>query len=198
MYFHFNSMFFVNFQHYYTLCFRACASWSNKIIDFDLLAVLLYLFPTRVGEICARTSIINVNSCSFIARSFSLTVNSHKRIQFLFTSRDNGHRHQTPRLLLAYCSLMALFGYPETAGSSSYSGTQQCHQRLCANIPRISSLVGVPLSARGSRENTVFASQDGAYSMEFVKSQNALFLPLFIPLFLSHFIPSIFLSTVLL
>jgi hypothetical protein len=59
-------------------------------------------------------------------------------------------------------------------------------------------LLGVPLSARGIRENTVFASQEGVYSMEFVKSQNALLLPLFIPLFISPFIPSIFLSTVVL
>jgi hypothetical protein len=118
MYFHLNSMFFVNFQHYYTLCFRACASWSNKTVDFDLFAVLLYLLSTRVGEIFSRTSLIYVHSSSFIARSFSLTVNYHKHIPFLFTSRNNGHRHQTPRLLAAYCSLMALFGYPETAGRS--------------------------------------------------------------------------------
>jgi hypothetical protein len=141
-------MFLVNFQHYYTLCFRACASWSNKTVDFDLLAVLLHLFSTRVDEICARTSLIYVHSSSFVARSFSLTVNDRKLIPFLFSSRDNGLRHQTPRLLATYCSLMALFGYPETAGRSSCSGTKQCHQRLCANKPRTSSLVGVLLSAR--------------------------------------------------
>jgi hypothetical protein len=73
------------------VCFRACASWSNKITDFDLLAVLLYLLSTRVGEICAHTSLIYLHSSSFIARSFSLTVNYHKRTPFLFTSRDNGH-----------------------------------------------------------------------------------------------------------
>jgi hypothetical protein len=143
MYFHLNSKFFVNFQHYYTLCFRACASWSNKIIDVDLfLAVLLSLpLSTRVGEICARTSLIYVRSSCFIARSFSLTVNDRKHIHFLFSSRDNGHRHQTPRLVAAYCSLMALFGYPETAGRSSYSGTKQCYQRLYANKPCTSSFV---------------------------------------------------------
>jgi hypothetical protein len=98
MYFHFNSMFFVNFLHYYPLCFRACASWSNTIIDFDPLAVLLYLLSTRVGEICSRTSLIYEHSSYFIARSFSLTVNDHKRIPFLFTSRDKGHStpHTTP------------------------------------------------------------------------------------------------------
>jgi hypothetical protein len=104
-YFQFNSMFFVNFLHYYTLCFRACSSWSNKAVDFDLLAVLLYLLSTRVGEMRARTSLIYVHSCSFIARSFSLNVNDRKRIPFLFTSRDNGHRQQTPRFLAVYCSL---------------------------------------------------------------------------------------------
>jgi hypothetical protein len=82
---------FVNLQHYYTLCFRASASWSNKTVDFDLFAVLLHLFSTRVGEICARTSLIYVHSSSFVARSFSLTVNDRKSIHFLFTSRDNGH-----------------------------------------------------------------------------------------------------------
>jgi hypothetical protein len=84
-------MFFVNFQHYYTLCFRACVSWSNKTVDFDLLAVLLYHLSTRVGEICDRTSLIYVRSRSFIASSLSLTVNDRKRILFLFTSRVNGH-----------------------------------------------------------------------------------------------------------
>jgi hypothetical protein len=141
--------FIVNFQNYYTLCFRACVSWSNKTVDFDLLAVLLYHLSSRVGEVCARTSLIYVHSSSFIGRSFSLTVSDHKRIPFLFTSRDNGHRHQALCVLLAYCSLMALFGYPETAGRSSYSGTQQCYQLLCANKPRTSVLFGVPLSARG-------------------------------------------------
>jgi hypothetical protein len=92
--------------------------------------------------------LIYVHSSSFMALSFSLTVNDHKRITFLFTSRDNGHRHQTPRLLTAYCSLMALFGFPAAADRSSYSGTNQCHQRLCANKPRTSSLVGVRVSAR--------------------------------------------------
>jgi hypothetical protein len=151
-----------------------------------------------VGEICAHTSLIYVHIRSFIARSFSLNVNDRKRIPFLFTSRDNGRRHQTPRLLAAYCRLMALFGYPETAGRSSCSGTKQCHQRLCANKPRTSSFVGVLLSASDILLNAIFASQEGLYSMEFVKSQNALFLPLFIRLFLSLFIPSIFPSTVLL
>jgi hypothetical protein len=61
---------------------------------------------------------------------------------------------------------------------------------VCAQIYRAPQvLFGVLLSASDIRENTVFASQEEVYSMEFVKSQNALFLPLFIPLFLSLFIP---------
>jgi hypothetical protein len=104
MHFHLYPKFFVNFQHYYTLYFRACASWSNKTVGFDLLAVLLHLSSTRVGEICARTSLIYLHSSCFIARSFSLNVNDRKRIPFLFTSCYNGHTYQTPRLLPAYCS----------------------------------------------------------------------------------------------
>jgi hypothetical protein len=66
----------------------ACASWSNKIIDFDLSCNTSLLY-TRVSEICARTSLIYVHSSSYIARSFSLTVNERKHIHFLFTSRDD-------------------------------------------------------------------------------------------------------------
>jgi hypothetical protein len=61
-----------------------------KLSTLNSLSVTLPL-STRVGEICAGTSLIYVRISYFIARSFSLTVNDRKRIPFLFSSRENGH-----------------------------------------------------------------------------------------------------------
>jgi hypothetical protein len=89
--FNFNAMFFVNFQHYYTLCFHSCASCNKKIVSFNPLAILLYLFSTRLGEIRDYVFLIHVHNNSFIKHSFSLTINDHKHIPFVLIFRDIRH-----------------------------------------------------------------------------------------------------------
>jgi hypothetical protein len=59
-------MFSVNFWCYYMLCFHGCVSCNKKVVDFKLLAVLLYSFSTTVGKIHAQTFLIHVQSSSFI------------------------------------------------------------------------------------------------------------------------------------
>jgi hypothetical protein len=86
-----NAMFFVNFHHYYMLCLCDHVSCNKKIINFKLLAVLLKIFYTRVGKICAHTFLIHVHSSSFITHSFLLTMNNCKHISFLLIFGDNGH-----------------------------------------------------------------------------------------------------------
>jgi hypothetical protein len=39
----FNVMFFVNFRYYYVLCLRGHASCNKKIVDFNLVCILLYI-----------------------------------------------------------------------------------------------------------------------------------------------------------
>jgi hypothetical protein len=50
----FNVMFFINFQHYCMLCFQGCASCNKKIVDYNLLSVLLYLLSTSRRNTCAH------------------------------------------------------------------------------------------------------------------------------------------------
>jgi hypothetical protein len=82
---------YINFHLFYMLCFRGLASCSKKVVDCKLLAVLLYIFSIRVGEIHAHTFLIHVHSTFFIMRSFSLTLNDCKRIPRLLIFGYNGH-----------------------------------------------------------------------------------------------------------
>jgi len=45
-------------------------SSEKNIVDFNLLAVLLYILSTRVGKICAHAFLIHVHSHTFNMRSF--------------------------------------------------------------------------------------------------------------------------------
>jgi hypothetical protein len=76
-------MLLVNFKHYYTFCFCGHAFCHNKTVDFNLLALLLHILCTRVGEICAHNFLIHVHTSYFIMLSFSLTLNDHKCILFV-------------------------------------------------------------------------------------------------------------------
>jgi hypothetical protein len=138
-------MFLINFQHYFMLRFCGGASCNKIIVDFNLLAVLLYILSTRVRKICAHVFLVHVYSGSCITRSFSLTVNDHKRIHFVLIFGDNGHN--TPHTMPSG-SLLSSLGYVKfiggrytlafawvTAGRSSYSKRQQCHQYLSLNKP---------------------------------------------------------------
>jgi len=49
------AMFSLKFWHYYNLCFHNCASCNKKIVDFDLLATLVY---TDQVSACHKISII--------------------------------------------------------------------------------------------------------------------------------------------
>jgi hypothetical protein len=62
---------FTNSRHCYMLCFRVRP--ATFLYDFNLLAVLLYILSTRVGEIRAHAVLIRT-------LSFHLTLNDRKRI----------------------------------------------------------------------------------------------------------------------
>jgi hypothetical protein len=47
------------------LCFVSRASCNNKLVDFNLLTVSLYILSTRVGKIHAHTSLVHVHSSVF-------------------------------------------------------------------------------------------------------------------------------------
>jgi hypothetical protein len=63
--FNFNAIFFANFWHYYTFS-HGHASCHKKIVDFNLLALLLYILSTSVREMSAHTFLIHVHTSSFI------------------------------------------------------------------------------------------------------------------------------------
>jgi hypothetical protein len=73
------------------LCFHGHASCNKKIVDFELLHVLLYTFSTRVDEIYAHVFLIHVQSTSFIMHSLSLTMYDRKRIPVMHMFGDNGY-----------------------------------------------------------------------------------------------------------
>jgi hypothetical protein len=141
--FNLNAMFFVNFWHCYLLCFCGRISCNKKIVNFRLLAVLLYIFSARVDEIPAHTFLIHVHNSSFIMHSFSLTVNDRKCIPIVLIFGDSGHSTPTPSALwwpTVACWLclgtlssqvkvthLPLLGYAKTVGRSSYHERQQCH-----------------------------------------------------------------------
>jgi hypothetical protein len=72
-------------------CFHCRVSCKDKIVDFNLLAILLYILPTRVGKICAYAFLIHVHSSSFIRCSFSQTMYDHKHIPFVLMFGDKGY-----------------------------------------------------------------------------------------------------------
>jgi hypothetical protein len=103
--FNLNAMFYTNFWHYYMFCFHGHMPCSKKIVDFNLLAILLYIFSTRVVKICAHMFLIHVHSsssiiCNFshssssIICNFSLTVKS-KCIPFVLIFGYCGHNTPT-------------------------------------------------------------------------------------------------------
>jgi hypothetical protein len=72
-----NRMFYVNFRHYYLLFIHGCVSCSKKVVDFNLLPVLLRIFSTTVRKIHSQPFLTHVHSSSFITHGCSLTVNDH-------------------------------------------------------------------------------------------------------------------------
>jgi hypothetical protein len=119
------------------------------------LSCTTLLLSTRVGEICARTSLIYVHSSSFIARSFSLNVNDRKRIPFLFNSRDKEHstqhtaHHAFWRPTAANWLCLGKLRQQADRHTAEHSNVTN----VCAQIYRAPQvLVGVRLSARGIRE----------------------------------------------
>jgi hypothetical protein len=113
--FNLNVMFCVNFRHFYVLLFLLPrVLQQQKIVDFNILAVLLYVLFTRVSKICAHVFLIHVLSRSFIMRSFSLTLNNCRHIPFVVMFGDNRQKTPTHCHLMAYYGLLASLGYADT------------------------------------------------------------------------------------
>jgi hypothetical protein len=108
------------------LCFCSRVSCNKKIVDFNVLAVLLYILSTRVGDIHAHMFLIPVHSSFFIIHNFSLTMKDHKRVLFVVMFGDNGYKaqHTMPSGDLLQLTALASLGYGKPVGRSSYRETQ--------------------------------------------------------------------------
>jgi hypothetical protein len=84
-------------------------------VDFNLLAVLLYILSTRVGKLHAYVLLIHVHSSFVITHSFSLTVNDHRHIPLYSFFGDS--RHNTPHTMLSG-GLLASLVHTKFAGRS--------------------------------------------------------------------------------
>jgi fatty-acid desaturase len=100
---------------YCMLCFHGYLLCNKIIVNFNFMALLLYILSTRVSEIHSHTFLIHAYSSHFIMRSFSLTVNNNKCILFVLIFGDD--RHNTPHIVPS-CSLLALFGCAKFIGRS--------------------------------------------------------------------------------
>jgi hypothetical protein len=80
-------MFSVNFWYYYMLCFHGCVSCNKKVVNFKLLAVLLYSLSTTVGKIHAQTFLIHTYITS---HSLWMVANAFPFYSFLETMGRDG------------------------------------------------------------------------------------------------------------